>query len=413
MTAKQLMLVARQTYKTRIKSVGFWSLVLAPMLILLLIAGISFIITATQSHKAPVVGVVNEPALATYLKKDDAFDIKVKNVSDEKQAKRELTKGKLDAYLATANQKYELVNSADGQSVSETKMKASLNTYTMLAKASAMKLSPTELQTLMTPPTLTTKVQSDKGETRGGAAADTANYALASALGILIFVFLTSYVSMIAQEIANEKSSRIMEILLSATSPAVQFFGKLTGIALLAITHAALYVVAGLVVNVFAPHYKYLKMVKSLLAGVDMGFAIMSLLLALVAIFMYMVLTAILAAMVNDQSQVQQAVAPMTYVAMIGYVLTFTLSGQPHNTFLNVLSFVPFISQTLMPARLGLQYATMGDAAIALVLELIVLIFLSRFGLRVYKRNVLTYSDGNITKAALSSLKGLFVKTQD
>ena len=66
-----------------------------------------------------------------------------------------------------------------------------------------------------------------------------------------------------------------------------------------------------------------------------------------------------------------------------------------------------------MPARLGLQYATMGDATIALVLELIVLIFLSRFGLRVYKRNVLTYSDGNITKAALSSLKGLFVKTKD
>ncbi|MBD9095272.1 MAG: ABC transporter permease, partial [Weissella confusa] len=60
-----------------------------------------------------------------------------------------------------------------------------------------------------------------------------------------------------------------------------------------------------------------------------------------------------------------------------------------------------------------LQYATMGDAAIALVLEVIVLVFISMFGLRVYKRNVLTYNDGNITKAALASLKGLFVKTKD
>ena len=55
----------------------------------------------------------------------------------------------------------------------------------------------------------------------------------------------------------------------------------------------------------------------------------------------------------------------------------------------------------------------MGDAAIALVLEVIVLVFISMFGLRVYKRNVLTYNDGNITKAALASLKGLFVKTKD
>ncbi|MDU2152238.1 MAG: ABC transporter permease, partial [Weissella confusa] len=171
--------------------------------------------------------------------------------------------------------------------------------------------------------------------------------------------------------------------------------------------------IAGLLVNVFAPHYKYLKMIKELLAGVDAGFAIMTLLIALVAIFMYMVLTAIVAAMVNDLSQVQQAVAPITYLAMIGYVLTFTLSGQPNNTFLNILSYVPFISQTLMPARLGLQYATMGDAAIALVLEVIVLVFISMFGLRVYKRNVLTYNDGNITKAALASLKGLFVKKKD
>ena len=94
MTAKQLMLVARQTYKTRIKSVGFWSLVLAPMLILLVIAGISFIITATQSHKTPVVGVgMNQPE-ATYLK-DDAFDIKVKKMTDEKQGKARIDKRKL------------------------------------------------------------------------------------------------------------------------------------------------------------------------------------------------------------------------------------------------------------------------------------------------------------------------------
>ena len=52
----------------------------------------------------------------------------------------------------------------------------------------------------------------------------------------------------------------------------------------------------------------------------------------------------------------------------------------------------------------------MTDALIALLLEVVVLILLARYGLRVYKKNVLTYTDGNITKAALLSLKGLFSK---
>lgn len=411
--SKQLWLVIRQTYKTRLKSPGYWLLVLAPVLILAVIAAMGFIITATQSHKTPVVGVVNQPAVTTYLQKDKTADVKVKAVATAAAAAADLRKGKLDGYLQVKNQQFELISSANGESISETKLQTALNNYTVAVKAAAFNLNAQQLQALMTPPKLTTKVQSTKGQSAGGDAANTANYLLASGIGILIFVFLTAYVGMIAQEIANEKSSRIMEILLAATSPAVQFFGKLIGIAGLAVTHALVYIVAVLVVNILAPQYEYLKTLKSLLAGVDISFAVMTVLIALVAIFMYMILTAIIAAMVNDQSQVQQAVSPMTYLSMIGYVLTFTLNGQPHNMFLNILSYVPFVSQTLMPARLGLQYATMGQAAIALGLEIIVLIFLCRFGLRVYSRNVLTYNDGNITKAALLSLKGLFVKHTD
>src|SRR5699024_1983502 len=181
-------------------------------------------------------------------------------------------------------------------------------------------------------------------------------------------------------------------------------------IAALAITHGIVYVVAGVIGYAFVPDNKYVDMAKELLTGVDVGFAVMTGLLAIVGIFLYMILTAIISAMINDLSQVQQAVSPITYMAMIGYILTFILEGQPHNMLINTLSYVPFVSQTLMPARLGLQYANMTDAFVALVLEVIVLIFLARYGLRVYKKNVLTYSDGNITKAALLSLKGLFSK---
>ena len=150
--SKQLWLVIRQTYKTRLKSPGYWLLVLAPVLILAVIAAMGFIITATQSHKTPVVGVVNQPAVTTYLQKDKTADVKVKAVATAAAAAADLRKGKLDGYLQVKNQQFELISSANGESISETKLQTALNNYTVAIKAAALNLNAQQLQALMTPP---------------------------------------------------------------------------------------------------------------------------------------------------------------------------------------------------------------------------------------------------------------------
>lgn len=411
MSKRQLYLVAHQTYLNRFKTFGFWSVVLAPLLIVLAIVGITLIMDATQSHKQPTVAVVANQPLNRYLKQNKAVAATFKNVDSLATAKQDLKQDRIDGYLTSTPTSYALRMSVDAENLSETTLQTTIDQYHMLSQADKLHLTPNQLNSLVSKPDFQTSIYSKSGKSsQGGQATDQANQMLSAALGIFIFIFLTAYVGMISQEIANEKSSRIMEILLAVTSPGIQFFGKLLGIAGLAITHGLIYLVVVGVTAIFFGDNQFVKLIKGLLTGVDTEFAIMTGLLALVGIFLYMILTAIVSAMVNDLSQVQQAVSPITYIAMIGYILTFVLNGQPNNAFINALSYVPFISQTLMPARLGLQYANMLDAFIALALEIIVLIFLARYGLRVYKRNVLTYNDGNITKAALLSLKGLFSK---
>ncbi|CAM4360731.1 ABC transporter permease [Weissella hellenica] len=411
MSKRQLYLVAHQTYLNRFKTFGFWSVVLAPLLIVLAIVGITLIMDATQSHKQPTVAVVANQPLNRYLKQNKAVAATFKNVDSLATAKQDLKQDRIDGYLTSTPTSYALRMSVDAENLSETTLQTTIDQYHMLSQADKLHLTPNQLNSLVSKPDFQTSIYSKSGKSsQGGQATDQANQMLSAALGIFIFIFLTAYVGMISQEIANEKSSRIMEILLAVTSPGIQFFGKLLGIAGLAITHGLIYLVVVGVTAIFFGDNQFVKLIKGLLTGVDTEFAIMTGLLALVGIFLYMILTAIVSAMVNDLSQVQQAVSPITYIAMIGYILTFVLNGQPNNAFINALSYVPFISQTLMPARLGLQYANMSDAFIALALEIIVLIFLARYGLRVYKRNVLTYNDGNITKAALLSLKGLFSK---
>lgn len=408
MQKKQLWIVIRQTFVNRLKTVGYWMLVLTPILILAAIAGINFVVQATQNNTAPKIGVVQNQPLVHYLDKQQQLDADIKGYAKTSTANKALADEKIDAVLVEHQQQFTLTKRANGQSIDQKALQSALTQYNTINRAKALQVSDDTLQQLMTPPKMSTHIQSQKGVNKDGANSNAANYGVAVALGILIFMFLTSYVGMIAQEIANEKSSRIMEILLAATSPGVQFFGKIGGIGLLALLHGAIYLILGIIASFWLPKISQLKGVLDMLQGIDWSFALMTMLIVIVSIFLYMILTAIIAAMVNDLSQVQQAVAPVTYISLIGYILTFVLNGQPHNAFLNILSYVPFVSQTLMPARLGLQYATMTQASIALTLEVMTLYFLSKYGLRVYKRNVLTYREGNITKAALLSLKGLF-----
>ncbi|MBM7618087.1 ABC-2 type transport system permease protein [Weissella uvarum] len=407
MQMKQLLIVMRQTFLSRLKTAGYWLLVLTPVLIVAAIAGVVFLMQATQNNTPAQVGVVQSKTLSRDLDQDKALHVKAIYYLNATQAKKALDKDQLDAMLTEKQGNFVLTKRADGQTLNQATLKNVLAKYNTTRRAQQLHLKERDVDTLTQSPKIQTHVQSKKGVNQNGDNS-TANYTFAVALGILIFMFLTSYVGMIAQEIANEKSSRIMEILLAATSPGVQFFGKIGGIGLLAALHGLIYVVLGLVVSVYLPKIPQLQQVNQVLQGIDWNFALMTLLIVFVSILLYMVLTAIVAAMVNDLSQVQQAVAPVTYLSMFGYVLTFLINGQPHNVFLNVVSYLPFFSQTLMPARLGLQYASMPEAWIALGLEVVALYLLAKYGLRVYKQNVLTYREGNITKIAWMSLKGLF-----
>jgi ABC-2 type transport system permease protein len=407
MFRKQLWLVAKQTFKTRVRSVGFWGVVLSPILLLGVVFGISALMAWSQSNQSATVGIVNDKQVTTYLKASKSVDYSFKNIDSVSQANKQLDKGALDGYIEETDGGYKLTTTLDSQPIATDALQPVLSSYLLAVRGGQMNLSADQLRELLAPAKISNVVKSDKGS-QDGSGKSTANYALSIGLGVVIFVFLTLYVGIISNEIANEKTSRIMEILLAATSPAIQFFGKILGVGLLAVLHATLYLVTILVLVLVLPNNEMVQSVTKSLTGIDVSFAIVTVLLVLVGIVLYMILTAIVAAMVNDQSQVQQAVAPVTYIGLIGYFMSFMASGQPKNVFFEIMSYVPFVSQTLMPARLGLEFATTWQAVIALLIEIVAAILLGRFGLRVYKHNVLEYTTGNVTKAALLSLKGLF-----
>ena len=402
----QLKLVAGQVYRVKIKTPSFWLIVLSPLLLPIIGGLIGFLVAKGESGSPTNLAIVNNTALVQTIKTGKLIDAKITSVADIGEAKKQLKDDKIDGYLVKSSDDYTLITASNsGSKFDQTKIQNALTQINMAEKAAKLNLKQEDLIALQTPAKLTMKTQSDKGETSGGNDKNMANYFVSLGIGVVIFMLLTFYTSMMAQEIANEKSNRIMEILLAATSAKIQYYGKIIGISLLVATHLLTYVVLGGVAAIVLKGNKMVKGMTQLFDGVDISFLVIAAIMLILGVISYLVLTAIIASIVNDQSQVQQAVQPIIYLSMIGYVASFASSSMPTNMVIKVLSFLPFVSPSLMPSRLAIQYASITDAIIAGVLQLLALILIAKFGEKVYARNVLSYSDEKVFKQFMRNLK--------
>lgn len=402
----QLKLVAGQVYRTKIKSPSFWLTVLTPLLLPLIGLGIGFIVAKTSDSSSARLAVVNDTALVQTLKTGKVLDAKLSEAADVDTAKKKLLDDKLDGYLIKADGKYTLVTSTDSATkFNETTVKTALSQIELAGKAAQLNLSPQALASLQAPADLTMKTLSNKGESSGGEAKNAANTFISMGITIIIFMLLMIYSNMLAQEIANEKSSRIMETLLAATSTKVQYFGKILGVGLLVLTHLLSYVVLGVAAVIILKDNDMVKSVMSMVGGVDMTFLIYSIFMLVVGLLAYLFLTAIIASLVNDQSQVQQAIAPISYLSLIGYVAGIVGASSPQNVVIKILAYIPYVSPTLMPGRLATETASMPEAYLALALQVVALILVAVFGQRIYAKNVLSYSDEKIFKQLVKNIK--------
>jgi ABC-2 type transport system permease protein len=165
--------------------------------------------------------------------------------------------------------------------------------------------------------------------------------------GILVYVALMLYGQMVAQGVVEEKTSRIVELLLTAIRPWQLLLGKVLGIGVLGLGQLLLVAVAGVVTGV-QTHALTLpgSVAASALAGAVIWF--------LLGYLAYALMFAAVGALVSRQEDVGGAVAPLTVFIIVPYVLGISiLPSNPGSLLLAVLSFIPLFSPTLMPMRIA------------------------------------------------------------
>lgn len=401
-----LMIVIKQTYRNHFKSRGYWLLVLSPIIFASVIAAIVFGITKMQGNTTPNVAVVSNPAVRqVMIKSEKNLGLKVSRITTQSEANKSLDKQTLDGVLTFNANGATLTTQPKSNKINQEAISSVLGNLARTQKAAQYGLTPEQTQALIQPYQLKSVVKQADNHTTNGDNSSMANYGIAVAIGVITMVVVMWYTSMIATEIANEKSSRIMETLLAATSSNIQYFGKIIGIFALTLTHMLLYLVAGIIAYIIFKNNAAVAEIAHNFSGITVGFTVYAVCFILVAVALYLVLTAIIASLVNDNSQVQQAVGPVTVLAMIGYFFSYFMTNMPNNIVIKILSYVPFISQSMMPVRLVTKVESWPAAIVALALSAITLVLLAWFGRGIYAKNVLSYSDDKIMAQLIRNIK--------
>jgi len=199
---------------------------------------------------------------------------------------------------------------------------------------------------------------------------------------ILTYSFVAVYGGMVLNGVAEEKSSRVAEVLLSAVRPGELLVGKVAGIGGVALVQGVITalaaVLAGNAVGTNILHGTAGRQLAQTLGWFLLGYAF------------YSFLNAAAGSVVNRQEEASSMAFPIQLPLLIGYLSTIgALSSGDDSALLRILSFLPPTAPVTMPIRIAIGAAKPWQVAASLVLLVGGIVVVARLASRVYARSIL------------------------
>ncbi len=236
--------------------------------------------------------------------------------------------------------------------------------------------------------------------------------------GYLLFMFIIIYGNMIMRSVIEEKTSRIIEVIISSVKPIQLMLGKIIGTSLAGITQFAIWIILGSV----------LLTIVSMVFGIDMASAqtpqqelvkqamenpgingeiqqamasfynlpLANLIIAFILFFiggylLYSSLYAAIGAAVDNETDTQQFMLPIIMPLILAvYVGMFTVIEDPHGTVSTLFSFIPFTSPVVMLMRIPFG-VPLWQQIVSLLLLVGTFMFTVWFAAKIYRVGILMY----------------------
>lgn len=204
--------------------------------------------------------------------------------------------------------------------------------------------------------------------------------AFGGALGYLLFMFIIIYGNMIMRSVIEEKTSRIIEVIISSVKPVQLMLGKIFGTSLAGITQFLIWTILGFIlmfvlsavfgIDLAQVQTPQQQMVQQAMENPEMNMRIQdvltafynlplfNLVLAFILFFiggylLYSSFYAAIGAAVDNETDTQQFMMPIIMPLVLAvYIGIFTVVEDPHGTVSTVFSFIPLTSPVVMLMRI-------------------------------------------------------------
>jgi len=352
---------------------------------------------------------------------DTGLKYKVKKVSDEKKAKKEIKKDE-DILLIINNDENDIINvTMITYGYINSNLYQLINSSITASKQNlAMEeigISAEELAKI----SKSVEIKREYIEANKSKEEEQNEFIMGIVTPIVIFPFfmlITLVVQMVGAEINEEKSTRSMEIIISNVPAKVHFFSKILAVNLFVIIQCALlglYSLIGMLLRggKSLDSIQNIDVISNVTSGMDItgminnlvGYIPLVLILMAVTLLGYSLLAGILASMTTNMEDFQQLQTPIFVVSLVGFYLAIMNTMFDGAIFIRVLSYVPFISAILSPSLLVTGVIGFKDIILSILLMVVVIYLLLKYGLKIYKEGILNYSSNKLWKKMLKALK--------
>ncbi|MGJ8549077.1 ABC transporter permease [Winogradskyella wichelsiae] len=256
--------------------------------------------------------------------------------------------------------------------------------------------------------------------------------AFGGAAGYLLFMFIIIYGNMIMRSVIEEKTSRIIEVIISSVKPIQLMMGKIIGTSLAGITQFIIWVILGGVLmfivsaifgidlaQVQSPQQEMVNqamqagdpqvMAENLITAIS-NLPLLNLIIAFLFFFiggylLYSSLYAAIGAAVDNETDTQQFMLPILMPLMLAvYVGVFTVIEDPHGTVSTVFSFIPLTSPVVMLMRIPFG-VPLWQQGLSLLLLIGTFVFAVWFAAKIYRVGILMYGKKPTYKELFKWLK--------
>lgn len=265
-----------------------------------------------------------------------------------------------------------------------------LNSIIIGKRLKAEGLDPNKVGQLMSRINLSTKKVSKRGveEDTGG------TFIISYFLVLVLYMTLIFYGQAIMRGVIEEKSSRVVEIVLSSIRPFQLMAGKIIGIGAVGLTQYTIWGLFGigfttyggaLIADVFPASSSF--NMPSIPAYIFIYFVIFFIL----GYFLFSTLFAAIGSMVNTEKEAQQFMTPVIMMLVIPLLLIIFIMRSPNSSIAVILSMIPFFTPTLMLLRVCIllpPFIQVGGSIVLMALTTLLMIWLTA---KIYRVGLLMY----------------------